>query len=133
MPRTHGYAQRGERCYGTHDWNAKGRINVVAALRKGILFAVDLIKTNVNADIFLKWIQEKLLPALPKNAIVVLDNASFHKRRDIKNVIAQADHTLTFLPPYSPDLNPIEKTWAKLKAKRRKTGASVKDVIHETI
>ena len=61
-----------------------------------------------------------MLDKLPKQSVVVMDNAAFHKRKDILEAILAAGHTLEYLPSYSPDLNPIEKKWAQAKAIRRR-------------
>jgi len=99
MPRRFGYAPVGQRCYGRWDWHAKGRANVISAL----------------------W-------GLRLIAVIVLDNAAFHKRQDIQNTLHQAGHTLEYLPPYSPDLNPIEHKWAQAKAIRKQTHCSVDEL-----
>jgi len=62
---------------------------------------------------------QDLLPKLPENSVIVMDNAAFHKRSDTQEAIQNAGHNLEYLPPYSPDLNPIEKKWAQIKAVRR--------------
>jgi transposase len=72
-----------------------------------------------------------LLPALPSNCVIVMDNASFHKRQDIQNAINNAGHILEYLPPYSPDLNPIEKKWAQAKAIRRQQRCSVDELFKQ--
>src|SRR5690606_39401417 len=69
-----------------------------------------------------------LLPTLPPAAVVVMDNATFHKRLDIQNAITQAGHTLEYLPAYSPDLNPIEHTWAQAKAIRKRQNHTVEQL-----
>ena len=125
MPRTHGYAPVGKRCYGTQDWNAKGRTNAIGAIIDNIFVALGLFESNVNADVFLSWTEQTLLPSLPKNCVIVMDNAAFHKRKDILDKIKKAGHILLFLPPYSPDLNPIEHKWAQAKKWRRKLQCSV--------
>jgi transposase len=86
---------------------------------------VVLFDGNINSDIFYAWITTELLPVLPANTVVVLDNATFHKRQDIQCVIRKAGHTLEYLPPYSPDLNPIEHKWAQAKNIRKKERCSV--------
>ena len=68
---------------------------------------------------------QDLLPMLDKPSVIVMDNASFHKKKDIIELIQYSDHTLEFLPVYSPDLNPIEHTWAYLKHIRKKTSCSI--------
>jgi len=80
------------------------------------------------ADIFNLWLTQDLIPKLPPGAVLVLDNATFHKRADTRVAIETAGHTLEYLPSYSPDLNKIEQKWAQAKAVRRKTGQSVEAV-----
>ena len=128
MPRTHGYSLKGERCYGVKDWHAKGRTNVIGALLGATLLTVSLFSTNVNSTVFKSWTVQDLIPKLPNNSVIVMDNATFHKREDIKNAIENAGHTLVFQPAYSPDLNPIEHKWAEAKAIRRKYNCSVEDI-----
>jgi transposase len=125
MPRTHGYAPVGKRCVGKHDWHAKGRTNVIGALLGACLLTVTLFTGAINSDVFFAWITQDLLPKLPKNSVLVMDNAAFHKREDIKKAIVEAGHSWEFLPAYSPDLNPIEHKWAQAKAVRRRSHCSV--------
>jgi transposase len=120
MPRTHGYAPKGKRCYGKHDWGAKGRTNVIGALLGKALLTVSLFNTNVNTEIFTSWLEQDLMPKLPPSSVIVMDNASFHKNKLMQQKITQAGHILQYLPPYSPDLNPIEHKWAQAKSIRKK-------------
>jgi len=69
-----------------------------------------------------------LIPKLPENSVIVMDNATFHKRSDTLQVIENAGHTALFLPPYSPDLNPIEQKWAQMKAMRKKLHCSIEQL-----
>ncbi len=128
MPRRHGYAPRGQRCTGTRDWHAKGRINVIGALLAGVLLSAGLTEANVDADIFNLWLTGDPVPKLPPGAVLVMDRATFHRRADTRATIAAAGHTLEYLPAYSPDLNDIEHKWAEAKAYRRKTGKPVDDI-----
>ena len=128
MPRTHGYAQKGKRCFGVHDWGAKGRTNVIGALLGGVLLTVSLFQTTINTAVFNAWVTQDLIPKLPERSVVIMDNATFHKGIDMIKEIEAAGHTLLYLPPYSPDLNPIEKKWAEMKALRRKNGRSVEEL-----
>lgn len=89
---------------------------------------VVLFDSNIDSDVFYTWVTRELLPALPSNAVVVLDNATFHKRQDIQEVIRKAGHMLEYLPPYSPDLNPIEHKWAQAKSIRKKERCNVDDL-----
>ena len=120
MPRTHGYALKGERCYGTHDWGARGRTNAIGALLGKELLTVSLFEHNIDTQTFTSWIKQDLIPKLPKDSVIVLDNATFHKNKDMQDYMRDAGFTLEYLPPYSPDLNPIEHKWAQAKAIRRK-------------
>ena len=113
------------RCYAKKDWHARGRINAIGAIVDFKLINVCLFDTYVNSDVFYAWLTQGLLPNTPKQSVIVLDNATFHKRNDASQAIQNAGHTLEFLPPYSPDLNPIEKKWAQAKSIRRKFDYSI--------
>jgi transposase len=128
MPRTHGYSLKGQRCYGEHDWGARGRTNAIGALLENNLITVSLFEGTINGDTFECWIDQDLIPKLPAQSIVVMDNAAFHKRATTLEKIINAGHILEFLPPYSPDLNPIEHKWAQVKAIRRKQRCSVNEL-----
>lgn len=128
MPRTHGDAPVGTRCYGLCDWNARGRVNVIGALIGARLVAVGLFESTIDADVFHAWTTQVLLPQLPPTSVIVMDNATFHKRRDLQNTLLNAGHTLEYLPPYSPDLNPIEHQWAQAKALRKQSHCSVDEL-----
>ena len=94
----------------------------------GLLITVALFKFNVNADIFHAWVTQDLLPKMPVGSVIVMDNASFHKREDIVNSIQQAGCIAEFLPPYSPDFNPIEHTWAQFKSIRNNIRCSIDEL-----
>ena len=72
-----------------------------------------------NADVFNMWLRRCLIPSLKVGQTVIMDNASFHKSKETRELIEGAGCNLVFLPPYSPDFNPIEQTWAILKARIR--------------
>ncbi|MGJ3494312.1 transposase, partial [Piscirickettsia salmonis] len=74
------------------------------------------------------WLVEDLLPKLPNHSVIVMDNATFHKRSDITQAIQERGHILEYLPPYSPDLNPIEQKWAQAKSIRRKYRCSTDEL-----
>lgn len=128
MPRTHGYSTKGKRCYGVQDWGAKGRTNVIGALVGGVLLTLGLFQTTVNTLVFTAWVEQDLIPKLPPSSVVIMDNASFHKGERLQQALEKAGHTLLYLPPYSPDLNPIEHKWAQAKAVRRRVGGSIQDL-----
>ena len=120
MPRTYGYSLKGQRCYGKHDWGARGRTNVIGALLGKKLLTVSLFEQNINTNIFNSWVSQDLIPKLPAKSIIVMDNATFHKSKDMHYKIQIAGHILEYLPAYSPDLNPIEHKWAQAKSIRKK-------------
>lgn len=128
MPRRKGYAPVGERCFGTQDWHAKGRTNAIGALLGFGLLTVSLFACSINANVFFAWVTQELLPKLPESSVVVMDNAAFHKRSDIRQAILDAGHVLEYLPPYSPDLNPIEHKWAQSKAVRKQKGGTLDEL-----
>lgn len=131
MPRTHGYAPSGERCFGQHDWHAKGRTHAIGALVGTCLLTVCLFSGNINSEVFLAWLTQDLLPKVPEQCVMVMDNASFHKSDNIQKAIRDAGHSLEYLPAYSPDLNPIEHKWAQAKALRRRFLCSVDELFRD--
>ena len=98
MPRTYGYALSGQRCLGVDDWQDKIRVNVIGALLNQQLLTVSLFDHAIDAETFLVWLSEDLLPQLPPASVLIMDNATFHKRLDIQQRIQQAGHTLEYLP-----------------------------------
>jgi transposase len=72
-----------------------------------------------NTELFNIWLEKVLIPELKPGKVLILDNASFHRSERSKKLISEAGCKVLFLPPYSPDLNPIEKYWANLKVKIR--------------
>ncbi len=131
MPRTHGYCAKGQRCYGMHNWHAKGRTNVIGALLGATLLTIGLVSGSVNSNVFHAWLERDLIPKLPPGCVLVMDNAAFHKRHFIQETIKNANHTIEYLPPYSPDLNPIEHKWAQAKKVRRKKKCSIDKLFKE--
>ena len=128
MPRTHGYAECGKRCCGTHNWNAKGRKNVIAALTGSSLIGCGIVGGNVDTAVFNTWIEKILIPDLPINSVVIMDNATFHKSHKTRKLIENNGHKIEFLPPYSPDLNLIERKWAQAKSIRRKYDCNISEL-----
>ncbi|MFT4202553.1 MAG: transposase, partial [Chitinophagaceae bacterium] len=121
-PRERGYSPKGEKCYAAKDWHARGRMNAIGAMSNSWLPNVCLFDCNIDSDVFFAWLTQGLLPTVPPNSVIVLDNAAFHKRDDALLAVQEQGHVLEFLPPYSPDLNPIEKKWAQAKSIRKKFG-----------
>ena len=90
--------------------------NPVVFLEFGLTYSTD---ASTDDLVFHFWIEQFLIPALPENSVVVMDNAAFHKRADILELLEQQGHKILWLPAYSPDLNPIEQMWAWVKRKRK--------------
>jgi transposase len=130
MPRTHGYSLKGTRCHGLRAWGERGRINVIGALQDNQLLTVSLFEGTINAATFNSWIEQDLLPKLPQKSVVIMDNAAFHKDKEMQEQLIKAGMILEYLPPYSPDLNPIEHKWAQAKTLRRTLGCSIDELFH---
>lgn len=96
------------------------RESFVAGIVKNKIIAPFCFNGTCDSSLFNLWLNKILLPVLNPGQVIVMDNASFHKSQKTRELISKAGCTLLFLPPYSPDLNPIEKFWANLKRKIRK-------------
>jgi transposase len=120
MARLRGRAPRGERLVGKVPYGHWKTTTLVAALRSTALTAPCVIDGPMNGNAFLAYAGQILAPSLQPGDIVVLDNLSAHKVAGVREVIEAAGAMLLYLPPYSPDLNPIEQLFAKLKALLRK-------------
>jgi transposase len=120
MTRTHGRAPRGQRLHAKVPYGHWKTMTFVAALRHDRIDAPFVLDGPVNGACFLAYVQRCLLPTLKPGDVVVMDNLSSHKRQAVRQAIRSVGAKLWFLPPYSPDLNPIEQVFAKLKTLLRK-------------
>ena len=102
------------------DRHSRGRVNAIGAVHNFEMLNVCLFEGNINADVFHAWVTQQLLCCLDQKTVIVMDNAAFHKRDDTIYAIGKSGHHILFLPPYSADLNPIEKKWAQAKSIRKK-------------
>jgi transposase len=127
MARRYGRAPRGQRLVGAVPQGHWKTTTFVAALGLGGMTAPLVIDGAMNGDLFEAYVGQVLVPALVPGDIVVLDNLSCHKRARVRELVEGAGCTVLFLPPYSPDLNPIELAFAKLKALLRKAGKRAVD------
>ena len=109
------HALRGKLVEGIKNGKRSRRLNVGGALCKGTYVAVHTYTQSMNGDYFEKWFVEHLLAAVALGHTIIMDNASFLWKDALKALAKQAGVTLLFLPPYSPDFNPIEHSWANLK------------------
>ena len=104
------------------------RVNVIAAKSQNQIIAPFLFEGSCNTAVFETYIQEVLCPTLRKGQVVIMDNASFHKSKKIKELIEEKECTLVYLPPYSPERNPIENYWGVLKKKVKQCRRIIEDV-----
>lgn len=123
MARRYGRSKRGQRLYASVPHGHRKTLTTVAAIRSDAFMAQHTIDGAMNTERFEGWIATHLVPRLRKNDIVIMDNVRFHKSPGVRKLIEEAWATLEFLPPYSPDMNPIEKSFSKLKAFLRKTAS----------
>ena len=114
------YSAIGKRYYEAHPGHYKKRISMIGGLCNHNFMAPFMFQGHCNTGVFEEYLEKILIPQLTKGMIVVIDNASFHKTAKIKKLMQAAGIKLIYLPPYSPDLNPIEHYWHKIKNLIRK-------------
>jgi len=133
MTRTHGRATRGERVveHVPHGhWRTE---TMLCAVRTTGPFAAATLDGATDADSFRAYVTEVLCPGLRPEDVVVMDNLSAHKAQGVREAIEAAGARLVYLPPYSPDLNPIENMWSKVKALLRKAEARTREALAAAI
>ena len=108
----------GKQVHGLRLGRDRCRTGLVLAQCRNSRFAPFLVEGTCHTQLFNTWVEKGLLPCLKKGQTVSMDNASFHKSKRTKQLIESAGCGLLYLPPYSPDFNPIEKTFGWLKRKR---------------
>ena len=123
MTRRYGRAPRGRRCLDSAPHGHWETTTLVGALRRGRLTAPMVTDGPMDGEIFLAYVRQFLCPTLQPGDTVILDNLSRHKVAGVEAAIIASGARVRFLPPYSPDLNPIEKLFSKLKARLRKAAA----------
>lgn len=121
MTRTHGRAPRGQRLRGKVPHGHWRTLTFLAALRHDRIEAPCVVDGPINGRIFLAYVEQFLVPTLKPGDIIIMDNLGSHKGLAVRRAIRAAGAKLLFLPPYSPDLNPIEQVFSKLKTLLRKT------------
>ena len=124
--REYGWSKRGISIEGKKRGLRYSRINLVAGKIGNALIGSMIYKETMESEFFEEWFREILLrdiEKLGKRVLIVMDNARFHRKNMLEKIIKGTGHRLLFLPPYSPDLNPIEKLWANMKKK-------LKDIAH---
>ncbi len=133
MARRYGRCLRGERLRMSVPHGHWKTTTVIAGLRASGIVAPFVIDCAVDRDVFETWIEQVLVPELRAGDIVVMDNLSSHKGPRVQALIQAAGAEMRYLPPYSPDFNPIENAFAKLKALLRKEAARTVDALWSAI
>ena len=124
VSRHFGRAYRGEKIQGEVSGKRYARKSFIAAKVGSAIIAPMIFEGTCNSALFETWIEKVLVQELTPGKVIIMDNATFHKSTKAKKLIEQAGCELLFLPPYSPDLNPIEKFWAYLKKRIREVIAN---------
>lgn len=133
MTRLKGRAAKGERVHDVCPRNVGQNISLIGAIGLEGLIATMTILGSVNTDVFLTYLLEVLIPQLWVGAIVVMDNLPVHHAQRVQQAIEAAGAKLVFLPPYSPDLSPIELCWSKLKQLLRSAKARSLDALNQAL
>jgi transposase len=129
MARRYGRCPRGERLLSSVPWGHWKTTTFVAALRVGEVAAPCVLDGPMDGESFRAYVDQCLVPTLHHGDIVIMDNLASHKVAGIKEAIEGAGAELRYLPAYSPDLNPIEQLFAKIKALLRKAAARTFDTL----
>jgi transposase len=133
MTRSHGRCAKGERLRMGFPHGHRKTTTLVAGLRTTGMVAPMVLDGPINGDWFEAYVTRVLVPELRRGDVVIMDNLSSHKRASVRERIEAAGATLVFLPPYSPDFNPIEKAFARLKAHLRKAAERTVDGLWDLI
>jgi transposase len=133
MARLYGRAKRGRRVVSRIPWGHWKTVTFVAGLRLDGFTAPLVIDCAMNGAIFIEYLKQCLAPSLRPGDIVIIDNLPAHKRGQVRDIIETAGATLRYLPPYSPDFNPIEHSFAKLKAHLRKAKERTVPALYDQI
>ena len=123
MTRTHARSPKGQRAFGSAPRNWGENVSIIGAISQAGPLATMWLPGATDGNAFLAYLKEVLVPRLWQGAVVVMDNLGAHKVKGVKELIESVGARLLYLPPYSPDFNPIELCWSKLKAHLRKKAA----------
>ena len=124
-----GWGPRGSRVIGKAPFARWKTMTFIAALGCGGIQAPCLFDGPINGEVFLAWVRQSLVPALKPGEVVIMDNLGSHRGKAVRRAIREAGAKILFLPKYSPDLNPIEQVFSKLKHLLRKAQARSYDAI----
>ena len=133
MTRLWGRAPKGERVRGSIPQNWGRNVTMLAALSARGVCAVMTVEGATDTEVFYAYVEQVLSPTLSEGDIVVMDNLSAHKAEAVGRMIGERGAELLYLPPYSPDLNPIERCWSKIKTALRAAKARTSERLNEAI
>lgn len=133
MTRTHGWCTKGEALIDKVPHGHWKTLTFIAGLRHNGIVAPCVLDGPINGESFTAWVEQFLIPALEPGSIVVVDNLGSHKGGRVRKMLKAAGIRLFFLPPYSPDLNPIEHVFAKLKHFLREAAGRSVDAVMNSI
>jgi transposase len=133
MTRLRGRAPRGQRLIDHAPHGHWQTTTFLAALRVDGLTAPLVVDGAINGELFLAYVQQQLAPRLQPGDMVVMDNLSSHKVKGVREAIESVGARVVYLPPYSPDFNPIEKMWSKVKTHLRATKARTQETLFTAI
>ena len=133
MTRLYGRASEGERVVEYIPDVRFERLSVISSVRLDGTIVPFAFEGSLNGEIFLQYVKQFLVPTLSKGDIVIMDNLSSHKVKEAVETIEATEAYIIFLPAYSPDLNPIEQMWSKVKAYLRKVKARTVETLYESL
>lgn len=133
MTRLYGRAPRGERALGSAPQNYGENITMLGALSATGLSALMTVNGATDGEVFATFVREVLAPTLRVGEVVVLDNLGAHRSAAAREAVEARGARLVFLPPYSPDLNPIERCWSKIKTALRAAKARTREALEAAI
>jgi isftu1 transposase len=119
LHREYGRSPRGDQVICEVNGNKYQRVSMIAAQCKKAILAPFVFTGTTNATVFNAWLKDQLVPQLRAGQVVIMDNYCIHKTKETQQIIEAAGCRILFLPPYSPDFNPIEHTWAIIKSRIR--------------
>lgn len=127
--RLHGWAERGKKIFGDVRGNNRKMINLIMAQRGKDWIAPMLFEKSCTHQTVNAWVEQVLIPELTEPSLIIMDNAPFHNKNHIRDLLESKGHTLLPLPKYSPDLNPIEQSFAILKKRRQFSGLTIQQLL----